>query len=97
MQEYLRKLYMKPDHHKKRFALLASSTITLFIFGIWSVATFGINDGIIANNESASTASAQVANEVSPFQSLHMSLASSFEAILASFSDLKNSLKIYGQ
>ncbi len=81
MRQYLATLHKRPDHHKKRFALLASSTITLFIFGVWSLATFGINgtsEKVIAEK-----------NEVNPLQSLSTSLASSFEALINSFNELK--------
>ncbi|OHA91862.1 MAG: hypothetical protein A2665_01825 [Candidatus Zambryskibacteria bacterium RIFCSPHIGHO2_01_FULL_46_30] len=82
MRRYLAKLQKKPDHHKKQFAFLASLTITLFIFGIWSLATFGVNTRIIAEE-----------NEVSPFQSLGTNLASSLEALKGSFGVLKSGLK----
>ena len=79
MRRYLAELYKKPDHHKRQFALLASGTITLFIFGVWSIATFGINTKIIAEAE----------NEVSPLQSLRMSMAASLEALRNNFGELK--------
>lgn len=41
MKKYLSTLHQKPHHHKKRFALLASSLVTLSIFGIWSLVKFG--------------------------------------------------------
>lgn len=83
MRKYLAELHKKPDHHKRQFALLASGTITLFIFGIWSIATFGINTKIIAEAE----------NEVSPFQSLRMNVAASLEALRGNFGELKSGLK----
>ena len=86
MGKYLNELYKKPDHHKKRFALLSSLTITLFIFGIWSLATFGISDTKIVAN-------ANVNEEVGPFQSLRMNLASSFDALKSSFGELKTGVE----
>ena len=90
MDRYLAKLHKKPDHHKKRFALLASGTITLFIFGVWSLATFGvsgISEKVVVEK-----------NEVSPFESLRMSLGSSFEALKNSFKELETgALEIYGR
>ena len=83
MDRYLENLHKKPDLHKKRFAFLVSSTVTLFIFGIWSLATFGIS------NVSKEVVAEK--NEVSPFQSLQTSLASSFEALRNSFGELKSS------
>lgn len=89
MENFLERLHKKPDHHKKRFALLASSTITLFIFALWSLATFGINrESVITKTET----------EVGPLESFRSSLASSFEALRSSLEDLKNgTLEIYGQ
>jgi len=90
MKRYLAELYKKPDHHKKRFALLASGTITLFIFGAWSLAVFPpkadqpLSGG--KNNDSN-------VSEVSPFQSIRMNLATSLEAIRNSFEELKVGLE----
>ena len=83
MKRYLATLHRQPGHHKKRFALLASSTITLFIFGVWSLATFGIGEEVITEAKS----------EVSPFQSLRMSLAASLEALRENFGELKAGFK----
>src|SRR3989344_5865914 len=55
MRQYLSTLHKQPPHHKKRFALLASSTITLFIFGVWSLVTFGTGGTMIAENEKIPT------------------------------------------
>lgn len=95
MDKFLAALHKKPDHHKKRFALLVSGTITLFIFGIWSLVTFPpkTNQPIAGDSNNGSNVS-----EVSPFESLRMSLGSSFEALQTSFQELKNgTLEIYGQ
>lgn len=89
MRRYLAELSRKPDAHKKRFALLASGVITLFIFGIWSLAVFGTDNPKISD----SNTSDKVANEVSPFESLRMNLGSSFEALKASFSGIKKGLE----
>ena len=80
MRKYLSTLHRQPPHHKKRFALLASSTITLFIFGVWSLATFGVSEEIIIIE----------GREVSPFQSFRISLATSFEAFKSGFGELKS-------
>lgn len=94
MGKYLDTLHQKPDHHKKRFALLASATITLFIFGIWSMVTFGVNGGILARIKNTSTAPEKTAKiEISPLQSLRMNLSSSWEAFVTSFNELKNGMK----
>lgn len=41
MRKYLSTLHQRPDRHKDRFAFLASASITLFIFAIWSFVKFG--------------------------------------------------------
>ena len=90
MRKYLANLHEKPDHHKKQFAFLASGTITLFIFGVWSLATFGIDRGTVAESGNVPT----VANrEVSPFQSLRMNLGASIEALKSNLSGLNSELK----
>jgi len=93
MRKYLAELHKKPDHHKKQFALLASGTITLFIFGVWSLATFGINEGIVAKDNNISEASKVAGGEVGPFQSFRSSVASSLEAIKSNFEQLKDGFK----
>lgn len=85
MRRYLSTLHKQSPHHRKRFALLASSTVTLLIFGVWSLATFGMG------NISERTIVQE--NEISPFQSLRMNLATSLEALQNSFEELKAGLK----
>ena len=94
MRKYLAQLHKKPVHHRKRFAFLASSTITLFIFGVWSFTTFGINStGKIADSGSASAISVKTENEeVGPLKSLRMNMAAGIEALRHSFGELKSSL-----
>ncbi len=113
MRKYLAALHQKPDHHKKRFALLASSTVTLFIFGVWSLATFGVSGGA-ADQAGVSKDSAKVGGEVSPLGSWRADLATGLEALKGNFRELKagletvnlkteyqemkdNALKVYGQ
>ncbi|MBI2673731.1 MAG: hypothetical protein HYX23_00400 [Candidatus Zambryskibacteria bacterium] len=93
MDKYLAKLHKKPDRHKKQFALLASGTITLFIFGIWSLATFGTSNGIMAKDAGAHDASKITENEISPLQSFRSNLASSLEAIKSNFEELQSAFQ----
>lgn len=89
MKKYLNNLYNKPDHHKKRFALLASGTITLIIFGFWSLTVFPQT----AQEQIAQETTESVAvKEVSPFESIGMNLASSLEALKNSLEELKNGI-----
>jgi hypothetical protein len=93
MRKYLAELHKKPVHHRKRFAFMASSTITLFILGVWSFSTFGINSGRIADSGSESAISVRTENEeVGPLKSLRMNMAAGIEAIRHSFGELKSSL-----
>ena len=95
MRKYLAQLHKKPDHHKKQFAFLVSGTITLFIFGVWSLATFGMNDGVIVKNDTSSTGtiSKMTESEVTPFQSFRSNLASSLDALKINFGELKRSFE----
>ena len=101
MRKYLSTLHQKPDHHKKRFALLASSTVTLFIFGFWALATFGINEqGVLARLTSPDTSSdtaeveTRTTQEVTPLESARLSLGSSIEAFKSVFGELKSRFKL---
>ena len=87
MRKYLSTLHQRPDHHKRRFALLTSGAITLFIFTVWSFVNFGT-----LGTESQAVALSET-NEVSPFQSLRESLASSFEAFRDTAVEIKDVLK----
>lgn len=83
MRKYLANLKNKPDHHKKQFAFLASGTITLFIFGIWSLTTFGIAKDIVVEEN----------QEVGPFETVRSNLAASFQAIGENIGLLEESVK----
>lgn len=84
MRKFLAQLHQKPDHHKKQFALLTSATVTLFIFGIWSITTFGVHQEVIAKEKT---------EEVGPLQSLRANVISSFGAMGDSFSQIKSSFE----
>lgn len=88
---YLSTLHRQPAVHKKRFALFVSGTITLFIFGVWSLVNFGGDGGVIARKANMNTA------EVSPLESFGTNVASSFSALKDSFVELKTTLNIYGE
>lgn len=88
MRKYLRELPHKPDHHKKQFALLASATVTLFIFAFWSVSMFGVSDDIVAQ-DNARTGEDRTSTEVGPFESFRMSLLASTGSILENFKEIK--------
>ena len=85
MRKYLASLHTSPELPKKRFALLASGAITLSIFGIWFLATFG---ALVGGGEVAKTKT-----KISPFQSLRMNLAASFEVFKQGLGELRTTLE----
>ena len=82
----------KPDHHKKRFALMASASMTMAIFGVWSLVNFGQGGVLSQNTAPADQRVAVSENEVSPLESMQMNLASAFSALMATFGELKDGL-----
>lgn len=88
MRKYLSTLPQKSHHHKKRFAFVVSSTVTLAIFLIWTLVSFG-HGGVVAQEVSTT----QKVREVGPLESLTASLASSFDAILVGFGVLKTNVE----
>ncbi|KKQ83302.1 MAG: hypothetical protein UT07_C0006G0010 [Parcubacteria group bacterium GW2011_GWB1_38_8] len=81
MRRYLATLHNKPESHKKRFAFISASVVTLFIIGIWSLTIFGVEEELSYNTR-FNDAKKQ---EVSPFQSLRMNLGTSFESLKGDF------------
>lgn len=92
MNRFFAELYKKPDHHKKLFALLASGTITLFIFGAWSLTFFGTSSNNIAKVDNT-RGSIKANQEISPIESIGINLANSLEAIKNSWGLLKSSFE----
>ncbi len=93
MKRYLATLHTKSDHHKKRFAFLASGSVTLLIFGIWSLATFGIGDEVAENLNNTENRVA-TEQEVSPLESLLSGVAASFQALRGNVTELKQGLEV---
>lgn len=94
MRHYLATLHKKPDHHKRRFALLVSGSVTVLIFTVWALVTFG-PQGSWADNSKTSERAHQ---EVGPLESIRMNVSSSLDSIQYSFEGLKgNVLNSYGQ
>jgi hypothetical protein len=90
MRKYLKELHKKPEHHKKRFALLVSGTTTLLIFTIWCVAKFGTFSGnVAADTEVKDTAS----SAVSPLESIRASASDAFSTLGTEFDKAKQGLE----
>lgn len=85
MRKYLATLHTKPDHHKKRFAFLVSGGVTLFLFMIWTLVTFG-EGGTLAQ-----TVEENNNNEVSPFESISAGAGESVHGLQENFKALINS------
>ncbi|MDO8505191.1 MAG: hypothetical protein Q7S48_01250 [bacterium] len=93
MEKFLAKLHQKSDYQKKQFALLASGTITLFIFGVWSLSTFGVNETVIATKDGVQNVPQSTKSEIGPLQSLRSNLASAIEALKSNFGEIKHSFE----
>lgn len=88
MRKYLSTLPEQSHRHKKRFAFIVSSTITLVIFLVWTLVSFG-HGGVVAQEVSTT----QKVREVGPIESLTASLLMSFDALLAGFGALKSDVE----
>jgi hypothetical protein len=90
MKTYLRELHKKPDHHKKRFAFLISSIVTLSIFAVWSLVMFETEGGVLASDTSGVNSALVQEREVSPFQAFRLNMASGLDGLRRSFESLKS-------
>ena len=98
MKKYLATLQTRSPQHKKRFAFLVSGAFTLSIFGIWSLVTFGPEvGGILADRETSpskvSLMEKKSEDEISPFESLRMNIAATFEAFRGGVGNFTNEIK----
>lgn len=88
MRKYLATLHKKPESHRRRFALLASSTITLFIFSIWSLVNFGLPE-----NRQIAQQEMRNVEEVSPFDSLRAGVGAAVQSLRGGFGEVKQGLE----
>lgn len=94
MRHYLATLHKRPDHHKRRFALLASGSITVLIFVAWALVTFGNGGTLAENNNDPERANP----EIGPIDSLRAGASESLDALGNSFKDLKSGVfNTYGE
>src|SRR3989344_2117267 len=87
MRKYLAELHTKPDHHKKRFALLVSASFTLILLGTWSLVKMAGDERLVAQGEPSKV-------EGSPFQSLIGGVLASFQSLRGDFDELKEGLEV---
>ncbi len=90
MRRYLATLHNKSESHKKRFASISAGVVTLFIFGVWSLTTFGVKEEELSYNAHSDNATRQ---EVSPFQSLRINLGTSFKSLKGDFQGIIDNFK----
>ena len=76
MSQYLSNLKQKPDHHKRRFALMVSGIFTLAIFGLWSLAHVGSLHPVVAEGQGTEVSAP------SPLSALWSGTATAFKAIV---------------
>lgn len=91
MRKYLSTLHTRTDSHKKRFAFAVSGTLTLIMFTLWTLATFGTG-GVLAQKE-AEMVKKEVAREVSPFSSLKNGVAAGWAGFRETFNGLRGSVE----
>lgn len=95
MRKYLSTIHQKSPEHKRLFALIVSSSITLIIFGIWSLVTFGrISQTVADAPTDEGTLKAPI-----PIEDIKSGIANSFEAVrgqINSLQDNSNSNPTYG-
>jgi len=89
MGKYLSTIHQRPTGHKKLFALAVSGSITLAIFGFWSLATFGRTSSTIAETpRNTGTLEAPM-----PIDEIKSGLANSYEALRGQINSLQESVK----
>jgi hypothetical protein len=97
MKEYLRTIHKRSDTHKKRFALIVSGLVTMLIFLVWAIVSFGNATPVAANNSTSDDSLAAVVeatpaadvNAVTPFQDLLSGIGSAVDAIKQSVGQVK--------
>ena len=93
MRHYLATLHKRSDHYKKQFTLFVSGSITVLIFVIWALVTFG-NGGTMAESNIENQ---RAHKEVTPLETLIGGVKESLGAINQSVQELKSeALNIYG-
>jgi len=92
MRHYLATLHKRSDGHRKRFSLAVSGGITLTILAFWGMTTFGTG-GMFSSDGVKNEVAENKLKEVSPFESIKMSLGSSYDAFKESLTGLKGAFK----
>lgn len=83
MRKYLATIHQRSPEHKKRFALLVSSGVTLLIFGIWSITTFGTSAQTVVQDENMPT----------PLESLKASIGTALKVLRSDVGKLEKGLE----
>jgi hypothetical protein len=91
MRQYLATLHERSDHHKKRFAFVASASFTLAIFAVWSFVNFGLPGQALPDTQNKVVA--QDKKESSSFEPLKNGVAAAFKAIGGTVDEAKQGLE----
>ena len=78
MRKYLATLPNKSDKEKKRFAVLASSSLTLTIFAVWILVNFGLPESVTVADLPKEE---QEVVAVSPFENIGEGVANAWQSI----------------
>jgi hypothetical protein len=93
IKDYLLTLHTRPEHHKKRFALLVSGTTTLIIFAGWCV----VKTANLTPSNSDSTVTVASAdpslNAEGPLESLKASVSDAWRALAGQVNVAKQGLE----
>lgn len=92
MRKYLATLHKRPEHHQKNFALAVSGGVTLFIFAIWLLVNFG-SVSAVSDTQTEEVATLGRVKEVSPLESLGLSLAASWGSMKEAWGSLTQGFK----
>ena len=91
MRRYLATLHEKPDHHKKRFALLVSGGFTLILFIGWTVVRFGAPG--LQISKAPDVKIQNKTEEVTPIGTLKATVKDGWDSITSQFGEIKETTK----
>jgi hypothetical protein len=93
MRKYFATLHTRPDHHKKRFALLVSGTTTLAIFAVWTLVRFGTGTPVDPVVATAPVVEDTSASAGSPLQTLRASASDAWSVLSGGIDKAKEGLQ----
>ena len=88
MKRYIETLKEKPENHRKKFACAVSGLLTLFIFAIWSLVTFGG----VSSDQVVRDGGADGVIELTETDSVRSNTANAIYAVKNNFANIKHLL-----